>query len=70
MNIGRSGHSALHVQLKFNDDMYEYYMPVLESNATEFALLGNNTPMTAAEIEKWKLADIAEIKSVVCEHDV
>ncbi len=46
------------------------YMPVLEPNATEFAFLGNSTPMTAVEIEKWKLVDIAEIKSVVCEHDV
>jgi hypothetical protein len=70
VNVGRSGDSALHVQLKFNDDMYEYYMPVLESNATEFALLENSTLMTASEIEKWKLADIAEIKSVVFEYDV
>ncbi len=52
VNVGRSGDSALHVQLKLNDDKYEYFMPVLEPIATEFVLLGNSTPMTAAEIEK------------------
>ncbi len=44
-------------------------MPNYLPNASEFAYL-SAPPASATELEKWKLADLSEVKSLVLEHNV
>ena len=57
------------VNVDHNGDRYNICMPVYLPNANEFAYL-SSSPASAAELEKWKLADLSEVKSLVLEHDV
>ena len=53
MNVGNSGDRALHVQLKYCGDAYDYYMPAFDCDSTEFAGLVGTAHMTQEQIEKW-----------------
>jgi hypothetical protein len=57
------------VSVNHNGDCFDIYMPDFLPNTAEFAYL-SAPPASAAELEKWKLADLSEVKSLVLEHDV
>ena len=57
------------LSVNHNGDCYDICMPDFLCNATEFAYL-SAPPASAAELEKWKLADLSEMKALVLEHDV
>jgi len=70
VNVGRREDSALFVQLNFSDDLYDYYMPALEPTPREYAGLVGPAGVQDADLDKWKKADLAEIKSIVCDNNV
>ena len=70
INVGRSQDSALYVQLKFEGDLYDYYMPALAEDTTEYACLSGAGDAREDDLEKWKVSDLAEIKSIVCDNNV
>ena len=45
------------------------YMPDFLPNTTEFAYM-SAPPASTAELEKWKLADLSEVKSLVLKHEL
>ncbi len=67
--LGKKEEHAMCVSVNHNGDCYDIYMRDFLPNATEFAYL-SALPASAAELEKWKLADLSEVKSLVLEHDV
>jgi hypothetical protein len=70
VNVGKIEDSALHVQINYCNDVYNYNMSVFEPTANEFAYITAGNSMSTVDIEKWQQADLAEIKSVVCDHNV
>ena len=71
VNVGRRQDSALYVQLKYDGDLYDYYMPAFECNSSsDYAFLVGDASVCEEELEKWKKADLAEIKSIVCDNNV
>ena len=70
VNVGRRQDSALYVQRNFSVDLYDYYMPALEHAAREYAGLVGSAGVQNNNLEKWKKANLAEIRSFVCDNDV
>ena len=62
-------HAAMCVSVNHNGDSFDIYVPHFLPNDTEFAYL-SAPPASAAELEKWKLADLSAVKSLVLEHNV
>jgi hypothetical protein len=69
VTIGKKEEHAMCVGYNFNGDMYNLYMDNLCSHSSEYAFM-SDPPENSIEIEKWKNADLEEIKSLVLEHDV
>jgi hypothetical protein len=67
--IGKKDDHAMCVSVNHNGDCFDLYMPDMLSDSSEFAFL-SGPPASAAELEKWKLADLSEVKSLVMEHNV
>ena len=57
------------VGVDYNGDSFNIYMPNLMSDCSEYAYL-SGSPASAAELDKWKSADLSEVKSLVLEHNV
>jgi hypothetical protein len=71
VNVGRRQDSALYVQLKYDSDLYNYYMPAFECNSSsDYAFLVGDASVCEEELETWKKANLAEIKSIVCDNNV